>query len=395
MSHHQTILHAIKTTRLFKLNYTEKPVRAVQRRLQGRISLWPDIDLKSFTTRAVIDWLDIQFTTGRKTQGIPILKCIEKAIGVRCFAKPLDQHAGRLFRVRFQEPDLKVVFEAVAAIRNEMGIDGDVCLAGLEVSIDFTPKEPGNDGSRAQLLAVLTRHFLPGRDILSLSADRPRFTWGDIGATAFMLPPPKNQKMLEPLLFNGNDRQPYTDATVYYGKKEAHCSWRIMDKIIDKQNIGTGTQVILPCRKRRVRIEVTLTAEELVKLDLHTLDDLPGFKFTKLTRYFRFLLPTFATSMKHEPGAMQIIRQKLTTERITKFLITGVVGLQAMDKAWAALGRVYRKEMQAVLKRNGKKMKSRRVAEGPMQTFIAFDDLNGRVEMVLRKLTERVRKQGT
>lgn len=395
MNSHQFTIQTIKTKRKIALTYTEEAVEQIQPRLKGRVSLRPNVNLNSFTARAVIDWLDICFTTGRKTQAKWINACIKKATGLSCFADPLNQCSCQTYVTRFQEPNLKLVFDAVDAIRSDMGINGDVLLAGIEISIDFTPKVPGDDDERARLMAMLVRHFMPAGDILSEDRDRPRFTWkkGDDGTKA-ILPIPKGERKLNPLLFNGNDLQPYVDATVYYGKKEGSRFWRIMDKVVDKQNPKAKTANALADAEKRVRIEVCLRGEELQKLGLNTLDDLHGFKFTKLNPCFRFLQPTFLRTSPLPANRMRCVRERNSKERIFKFQTSGVVGLQAMDDAWAKHRKVMRKDLLAKFRSEGKKLPTLRESKGTKQTSIRHEELSDRVDMALRKLTERVGNQG-
>lgn len=400
MNSHQFTIEAIKTKRKIALTYTEEAVEQIQPRLKGRVSLRPNVNLNSFTARAVIDWLEIHFTTGRKTQAKWINARIKKATGLSCYAKMIAQKNGQKFKVRFQEPNLKLVFDAVDAIRSDMGINGDVLLAGIEISIDFTPKVPGDDDERARLMAMLMSHFMPAGDILSADRDRPRFTWkkkkkGEKkeDGTKFVLPIPAGRRKLNPLLFNGNDLQPYVDATVYYGSREGSRFWRIMDKVVDKQNPNAKTANALLDAEKRVRIEVCLRGEELQKLGLNTLDDLHGFKFTKLNPCFRFLQPTFLRTSPLPANRMRCVRERNSKERIFKFQTSGVVGLHAMDDAWTKRRKVLKKDLLAAFRNAGKKLPTRRESKGMKQTSIRHEELSDRADMALRKLTQRVCKQ--
>lgn len=390
MHKHEVTIPARKTNRRITLTYIERPVGARQRRLQGRVTLMPDIDLGAFRTRAVIDWLEVRFSTVRETQWKWVFDRIEKATGQRCHTHLLD--LGHVFRVRFQEPDPDVVLAAIKAIRDDMGIDGDVLVDGLEISIDFTPGVPGDDDQRLKLLAALVRHFMPNRNVVTgRRDDRPRFAW-DAGrqATSFLFPKPGRSRKMDPLMFNELDLSPCADATLYYGRKSGECLWRIMDKVIDRQNRETGTARNLADDEKRVRIEVSLKGSELDRLGLLTLDDLLRFRFTMLTGYFRFLLPTFVDRSALLPGHMTSVRLRRDDERVRKFTTTGVVGLHAMDGAWSNWRRQQRKDMRALFRSRKIPLANTRVAKGSMQTFVAYADLNDRVKMALEKLTQRV-----
>jgi|GEM_PF-3217514 len=394
MRSHAIDLHAANTNREMRISFNEMPAPGRQRRLQGRVMLVPDVDLTKFKTRAVIDWLDIRFKTLRNTQPKWVLKAVDKAIGKRCFTQPLDGKAGHEFRMRFQEPDMAVVQKAIDAIRADMGIDGEVEVHEMEVSLDFIPVVP-DDAQRMLLVGVLTRHFLPGRDIISSKKDWPRFTWGEGDTcTGGMFLKIKNRPGRLSLLFTDHDRKPFSDATVYFGAKGAVSSWRVMDKVIDRQNKSKRSWIDLPPDRRRVRIEVTLLASELRKRDIVTFEDLKRFKFTTLQKScFRFMLPTFADTSTMDAGRRKAVKDTREAERRKRFMAAGVVGLKAMDDAWADSRAVQRKDMRAVFRRNEKTLKTERVAYGPMQTLVAYEKLNDRVAMALRKLTERVKKQ--
>jgi len=289
---------------------------------------------------------------------------------------------------------MAVVQKAIDAIRADMGIDGEVEVHEMEVSVDFTPVVP-DDAQRMLLVGVLTRHFLPGRDIISSKKDWPRFTWGEgKSRTKGIFIKVKGRPERHSLLYTDCDWTPYPDATVYFGAKGAVSSWRIMDKVIDRQNKSKGSWTDLPPDRRRVRIEVTLLASELRKRNIVTFEDLKRFKFTTLQKScFRFMLPTFADTSTMDAGRRKVVKDTREEERRKRFLAAGVVGLKAMDDAWAASRAVQRKDMRAVFRRNGKMLKTERVAGGSMQTLVAYEKLNDRVAMALRKLTERVKKQ--
>lgn len=293
--------------------------------------------------------------------------------------------------MRFQEPDLAIVQEAIAAIRAEMGIVGEVEVDAMEVSVDFTPVRP-DDAERMLLVAVLTRHFLPGRDTISSRDDWPRFTWGEEAVqTKGMFAKVKDRPDRLSFLYTDYDRTPHPDATVYFGAKGAVSSWRVMDKVIDRQNRSKRSWIDLSPDRRRVRIEVTLQDSELRKRNIVTLEDLKRFKFTTLQKScFRFMLPTLADTSTMEAGRRKIVKETREGERRRRFMAAGVVGLAAMDDAWNSERQKQRPAMCAAFREWGKPLERKRVGIGPTQTLVAYKELNKRMEWALRKLTERV-----
>lgn len=392
MTHHQAHLPATDTIPALTLSYAEVPVDNRQRRFRGRVALRPDIDLDAFTARAVIDWLEIRVKTLHATQAGWVVRHVKKATGKVCHAEPLDH--GRTFRIRFQEPGLDIIRTAIDTIRNHMGIDGDVLINGIEVSLDFTPRTAGDDQQRRALLAVLTHHFMPNRDVLHGKVrDRPRFVWGKgKEATGFFFP--RSEKLHGKWLFmlNDGDRPACAGSTVYYGRQDGPSSWRIMDKVLDRQNPAAGTFKQLRDQDKRVRIEVTLKGTELEEIGLLTFDDFRSFRFGRLAEYFRFWLPTVADTSNLPASPANSVRKHLRDERITKFLNTGVVGLHAMEAGWSKWRAERRAELRHEPAPNGKRLQPARIANGPMQRFVAYEELNKRVEMALRKLTERERR---
>src|SRR5690606_15566861 len=131
--------------------------------------------------------------------------------------------------------------------------------------------------------------------------------------------------------------------------KGSASTWRIMTKIIDRQNRHTGTRVELPESERRVRIEVTLNRAELEAINLLALEDLSSFRFQTLQgRYFQFWLPTFNNAPEPDDPKASITRA-IEEGRVKKFLQTGVLGLRAMDEARDRIAADRRKKMKKAL----------------------------------------------
>jgi hypothetical protein len=136
-----------------------------------------------------------------------------------------------------------------------------------------------------------------------------------------------------------------------------------------------------------LHLEVALGAEELRRLGVETFADLTELDFPSLQgEFFRFMVPTFVS---HPAGPVAAF---LETERRTKFLTAGVVGLLAMDQALARERKGSRKALIRMVRQSGKNIKAAsRTGSGLAGTMVAYADMNGRIETALRHLGERVR----
>ncbi|UVK40995.1 hypothetical protein LHFGNBLO_002535 [Mesorhizobium sp. AR10] len=354
------------------------------------MTLEPHVDFNAYITTAVIDWVDLVFRTVLPTQRRWIFAELEKAIGSRSFVwqnRDEDEVEYREFRVRFQEPEMKDLLAAELAIKGRWELTQPTMVENLEISVDFRPKVP-SDVSLARIFGVLVRSHIPGRDVISELSDRPRFTWGKgKGKTAHILAAQKGKphRNDELLLATDKDRPAVADASYYVGAKKASPSWRTMTKIMDQQNKATGKRLILPENERRVRIEVTLSNTELRSIGIDTMASLMAFRFqTFQGLYFRFRLPTFvdvSVLPKDNHAAVSHLRE---SQRRTKFLNSGVVGLKAMDDARAR----QTGKLQESVDKNG--TGSARRATTQQEPMVAYKALTDRVLMALRHLGGRV-----
>jgi hypothetical protein len=377
-----------------ELGYRCRRLANVQRRLRGRLTLEPQIDFNAYTGTAVIDWVDLVFQTVRPTQWRWIFAELEKAVGSRSFVwqdRGEDEVQYRGFRVRFQEPDIKDLLAAELAIDSRWGLAQTTMVENLEISVDFRPKVP-SDVSLARIFGVLVRSHLPGRDVISDLSDRPRFTWGDgKRKTAHVLAAQKGRpdRNDELLLAIDKDRPAVADSSYYVGAKTTSPSWRIMTKIMDQQNKATGKHLILPENERRVRIEVTLSNTELRSIGIDTVASLTAFRFqTFQGLYFQFRLPTFADAGAQQKGNRATLSHLRENERRTKFLNSGVVGLNAMDDARARRTGALQMTLRTEAREIGNAPAARSTPqEVPM---VAYKALTARVLMALRHLGDRV-----
>ncbi len=387
------LLHTVENVSATRLGYIERPLTMRQARLAGRTVMEPDLDLDAFSCSGVIDWIEILVALDRPTQFQWIQTAVGQVDGRTLYVKAIDDPvgpAGTLWRITVQEPRMGRVRAAINAIEKKFGLAQAPILMRMEISIDFTPKVPSDD-MRRKLMGVLVRHHFPGRDVLANDADHPRCTWGaGVKITAFVFPLRKSMNLgiLEHLkLCNEYDISPFVDATYYVGEKGGPVMWRIMDKVIDTQNRSTGQFIALDEHQKRVRIEVTLDPDELHQLGIEWYDDLAEANFLKLQgRFFRFMLPTF-----DGPHA-DFARKAMNAERLTKFLNTGVLGLQAMDGVMLRERKRQRQHLRAVLLERKRAIKPEaKVGAGASGTLVAYASMNTRIETALRHLGERIR----
>lgn len=369
-----------------------------QKRLNGRYALRPAIDLDRFRCRAVIDWITIGVLLDRKTQFQWVQRELTAILRRPPYIENIfgDKNASSDgFDIRFQEPEVSDVLKAMDALHSKFGLVLDPVVRSIEISVDFTPKAP-NDLERARLVRVLMIHLQVNEDVISEVRDRPRTVWGrGEGKTnrllynSARLTSEENKRFL---IETDRDRAPYTDGTLEVGEKNAPVTWRVMDKIIDRQNVAAGTYMPLDDKSKRARIEVTLDRPEVKALGITYLDDLRTLNFTRLQgRYFQFMLPTFVSQANRKTGKRKAIAAASNPDRTSKFSKTGVIGLKAMDEVRAEHWLQMRRTILPDLHERGLRLSPiNRTARGVAGTFVAYDELNDRVRIALRNLGKRV-----
>lgn len=391
-------LIAIKAaSRLGHLGYRRVDLGNTQKRLVGRYALEPEISLEDFTCRAVIDWIRIRFCLCRETQRQWLQHELEKVLGRKPYVSALNPKPGGLsdtFDVTLQEPQAPELRDIPRAINEKYKLMLPELVEEIEFSVDFTPKQP-DDVLRAKFYTALTRHFFTDADILSEDRDRPRFAWGqETPFREFVIAArPGDSRANEHFLRSAEgDHSPHVDATYYVGAKEAHRRWRVMDKVVDRQNKSAGTSLQLDEFSKRVRIEVTLDRAELRELGVTHIEDFRELSFSGLQgRYFRFVLPTFRKAASKAPSARLAFQLRRDQERWLKFRNAGAIGLRAMDDALERQVKTLRRAIQKDVQARGLKLKPlERVGGGKFGSFVSYDTLNRRVETALRHLGERV-----
>ena len=391
--------HGKTATAPVNLKFMNHEILLSQARFSGRTMLTPDIELKDYSFRAVIDWIEFQISFGKTTQFRFVQEVLRKHLGRTCLVTPVDPGEGNesdTFTIKIQEPKSgKEVSYLCDALFAHFGKSSDATIRGLEVSLDAKPRKP-SDKARHLAVGVLQRTIFSTRDIWTKPASRPRSNKGRASSGQVTQ---DNRKLLvesrrgneeEGYLLPENHFAPWIDGTMYLGAKDDDVMIRIMDKVIDQQNPEEGTWIDLPDTEMRARIEVTLKGEELRVLGLRRISDLRGFAFTKLQgRYFQFKLPTFRTAPNGKAPVFTLINEKTQCRRAEIFLKTGVVGLRARDVA----SRDYRTSMIDDLRRlcrqRGRPISIRQGGSGETGLFVAYDRLNRFAATALRQLGER------
>ncbi|APH73402.1 hypothetical protein [Aquibium oceanicum] len=388
-----TELTSSASTTTYRLNFRRAELQKKQARFKGRYVLQPEIDLGDYTCRAVIDWLELRIVIAGVTQWKWIQDHLEKLTGERLWVREVASAggaAGQQFTVRFQEPLLGDVIEAVEAVNSRWTLVAEPELVGLEISLDIKPKKFSEE-ALAKLFGVLARTHLPSRDVMSQPDDRPRFVATDQRGeirTVHVLASKKGVRRLDDELLMRNDKDiPATiDSTYYTGAAGSSSSWRLMVKRIDQQNKTTGAVLKLPEDEVRVRLEVTMLEQELSELGLRKLNELEKFRFQTLQgSFFQFRLPTFRQVDETEKPHLRAVKEDFETKRMTKFLQAGVVGLEAMDAARKRQARAIR-----IASRVSEKPlpAPRRVAS----SLTIYDEMTKKVVQALRHLQGRQRR---
>lgn len=395
------LLHNSESREVVELSYSLNEIPAsAQARFAGRAVLVPTIDWSEFTCRAVIDWIDISFSFGRRTQHQWLSDAIATAVGLNCYVEPLNAEEGgvsALFRVRFQEPNLRIIRQLYAALDGTFGLVGEPEVCGLELSVDFTPNEPCAR-SRALMYGVLTRHFWTAVDLTTSPLDRMRVVSGSGRRVRYVLARQKRASAAgdDELCISGTkDVAAQPGATMYAGSKNGMVQWRIMDKVLDRQNRSAGTFKLLPDEEKRVRIEVTLGKSELRACGIQRIEDLTAISMTTMQgRYFRFMLPTFKCQVNSPASRQQAMDAWWARLEIQKFFTTGVMGLSQLEAVHTQMRARMRKACREDFRRRKLRMSGLpRVGNGQTGNLIAFQELNEMVRCALRSLGKRLGRQ--
>lgn len=382
------------------LGYEEKTLGRAQARLRDRTTLTPLIDLDAYQCRSLVDWVDVRVSLTNTSQFRWVNERIIALGSRKCFVKPHEAGAGNAateFTVRFQEPDFSVVRSVLSGLDKDLKFTGPAQITGIEISIDFYPKEPGNE-ARALLHGVLIRHFFPTTAVLRTPRTWPRFNPGVVKDTDYTIG--RNledvERDLTARMTPGMDTAPTYSATAYVGEKDdPRAFWRIQNKVIDRQNLGAGTHVDLPEQEKRVRIEVTLGESGCREVGLSNFDDLSKMPIARLQKkYFQFMKPTFAINPRGGTKSREVVSRAVEEFRRERFLNAGVLGLQIREDAIVQRLKEIRRRLKRIHRINGtRRPLVERRGTGAYGTMIAYEELSRIVERALSDLQRRVRKE--
>ncbi|THV23054.1 hypothetical protein [Peteryoungia ipomoeae] len=387
------------------LDYVEETLRSSQRRFQGRIVLRPQIDLGAYRWASVVDWIDVEFILGRRSQYWHLNHRIEGLTGRKEYPEALDVGPGgtaRRYRLRVQEPDFSVLRRVLADIEGEYGFASPAAITGVEVSIDAYPHFPGEE-ARARLHGVMVRHFYPTTKWLTTGMKWPRATPGIVDKRGDYIVARNGQddfRDIQVRMTPSSDRPAPYASTYYLGEEDdPHAMWRIQNKTLDKQNKATGTRQELTEEEKRIRIEVTLGPDGCKEAGLADFDGLAEFNFTGLQKnFFQFRLPTFGTyppgSLKSSSRPVAAVKERVEETRKQRFLNAGVLGLQIREDARWDHARLNRDYFLSWHKARGSKMPKRsRVGVGPHGTHINYKEMARVIERALAGLQRKVRRE--
>lgn len=323
------------------LEYTVYPANRRQARFKGRLVFEPKIDLRRYVCKAAIDWIWVELTTDRVTQSGHLHDRLVGVLGREVFVTgPNQEHdaeraynyTGQSFRVKLQDPRPDEMRLLTATVQDSYRLVGDVRVLGIEIAIDFYPAQTvldaDVDADRHRMVAVLQRHHLADGRFFKGSRDDLRQVYGrptskEKTATEFVIPDHirpledsrklsdtevKHQTIQERHFALGDQDPLLIDGTVYRGERGSEISYRVQDKVKDGSDPERDENGILPLRKRRARVEVTLLHGGVTRMGIDTLDDLYGFDFVALRNpLFPIYLPTSAGVRGDASEVLQVV----------------------------------------------------------------------------------------
>ena len=372
-----------------EITYRAIPCPGKQARFAGREMFVPEIDLAQWTCRAVVDWLDVKGTFGRRTQPQHVQKVLCESFREDrvTHVAPLNSGPDRTsetFVIRYQEPNRRRFSKAMTALEKKFGILGERTTA-IEVSVDFKPEQP-SDEARAQMFGVLQRALWIEPSVFDEPEARPRTSTARGKPPGFMLAKIEGRSDGKAEWLSGERDAPVpADSTLYVGRRDGDVLLRLMDKVIDRQDPGKGMFDPLKDEDKRVRIEVTLRGSALDRIGLQVPDDLGRVKFSQLqSEVFKMVLPTFPGARDPEESVADSARTKRARDR---FLAAGVLALQAMEIGRRAFREQQAEDVQRFVKLRGLPVKKRdRRGTGETSHFVSYAALNSRLRKALENL---------
>lgn len=233
-----------------------------------------DSALKEFRATAVIDWLDVQISTERRTQHQYVRKALLAITGIdHWWAEAINIQPGDVtdtFRIRFHDElannyhHLCAVFNALA---KRIPLAAEPIIAGIEISCDFWHKQQSVEATRALTYRLQTSLFAPGTNHRQYNSDSN-----------------SNQFLDKP----GHRINPAYNLRI--GNELDAISWQSYHKRTDRKQP-------LPLRQQRARVEVTLRGDALQQYGFGLLSGLQHFPFETLASLFTFRCPIAAAKM--------------------------------------------------------------------------------------------------
>ncbi|MEI4197322.1 hypothetical protein [Roseovarius sp. E0-M6] len=344
-----------------ELKFTESWVTAEQARFQNRRMLIPDVDLKNYRFKAVIDYIVVRVFT-RKTQHQWIQKKLRTVLTRDSWILPSNPGAGAVadeFDIKIQEPgSTALVAAAIEAVSKERGECSAPEIREIEFSLDVYSRG-GDDEERDKMVGLLQRTYFADTERWPNNLDMPRTTAAKTGQSE----PEVKTNYLTPRMGAARDtslpvrpepdefRSPFLEGTMYLGAKDRSGMIRIQNKIKDQQYPEKGTFTALAEDQARARVEVTLKSCDLERLGLRELRDLEGFSYAKLQRkYFQFMLPTFAGENPEKSSAINAGISLDQKNRAAIFLQSGLLALLRRDEVWEHHKALERSKIKKVLR---------------------------------------------
>ncbi|WP_139188591.1 hypothetical protein [Aliiruegeria lutimaris] len=326
-----------------EINYYSMPYSGKQPINEGRLEVWPDIELCDYTFSAVVDWIRISFDTTSRHKASNIHRWASAVVDLEqtLFVQRLDGEdwrAGHEFTLQLQNPTPSGLERLCAALETKYKIDRQaIRIDGIEVSLDIYPKS-GSDEDRRRMTEVLRHHVIVPELFWNTPGAQPRCAFGDIfevkipkpvvlgstgkhrdksNAAAHDALTPEHFRDLDAAAFQP---QP-VDGTFYFGRKGDVAMVRIQDKVTDKRT-GNHAQKLEQHRKRS-RIEVTLDRFVMRELGVEFEVDIRNLPFDHLVSgVFATTIPTLSAAGE-TPDA----------EELPVFAKGGVLGLDRYQRA--------------------------------------------------------------
>ncbi|MGT2505929.1 hypothetical protein [Cupriavidus basilensis] len=249
-----------------------------------------------FRTEAVIDWIELTFTTRAPTQQQWVRGELHAITGdLSLYVEPLQAGDGGVssqFAVKFQDAQANsyaALARIVAALDRVMPLDAQPIVTGLEISLDFYSKSQGH-ADQDLALARMT-HRLQN----SIAAyGNPRQFNPALGRNVFLYDPQTGRNDFIPIHGETDPYKINPDLNLRIGKKGGPISWQVYHKRIDRNQA-------LPPSEHRARAEFTLRGSALTERKIADLPDLVNFQFETLAGllHFRSLKSVEEITVKH------------------------------------------------------------------------------------------------